>query len=140
MTSLSIAERAVELVRGDAILRKSIAAAMPQSVVMPFARERQKNYLMIAVFVTDESLNRDALAFICRRIIEVLKSAKVLRDLEGLEIVPCVVLNGRTERILRLSILSHALDQAEHLESTDIVLPNPREDITCILYKKGLEI
>jgi len=113
-------------------------SAPPQAVLMPFAQERTKRYLAVVVFIIDQAMSLDVLASICSRVIEVLKSNNVIDALGGLEVMPCIVREGKTKRVLRLSVLNHALGHAEGLSPSDLKKDCPDDGITCHIYEKGL--
>lgn len=125
----------MDLLKDDPFLSPIIGVAAPQGILMPFAGQEQKTYVMVGVFITEQNFNRDTLAAVCRRIVELLRPCKMLADLDGLEIMPSLVTSGRTERIFRLSILSSALPMAEQFAPADIERRKPADGITCILYK-----
>ena len=136
MNSSDKVRRILDLVENDPDLIELIGIAPPQAVLMPFARERQKTYVVVVVFIGRQSLNRDILASICRRIVQILRASGLLDDLDGLEIMPSLAADGRTERLFRLSILSGAFAAAEKFAPSDIDKWEPAEGINSKLYKK----
>jgi hypothetical protein len=130
-------ERITSLVKEDPTLSVFLDA-LPQAVIMPFAKDEAKHFLTIVLFIIEQALNREVLAALCCRVVEVLNAGNVISDLEGLEIMPCIVNQGKTRRILRLSILSHAIGRAERLSSADLSLAQPAQGITCHLYEKNI--
>lgn len=108
----------VDCLKGDALLRGLINAAPPQAIVMPFAKDHAKSYLFVAVFFDNENLRKDCVFAACKRIVALLRG-QYLAALDGLEIFVSVVADGRTERVLRLSVLEESLDAFEKLSELD---------------------
>lgn len=127
----------LNLIKEDRYLHSLVGAATPQAILMPFAHERGRLYVTIGLFFFEEHLTRDTLISVCKYVVTILKKNNLLSGLDGLEIMPCLVKNEKTERVFRLSILSHALDRVEGLAVEDIDRQEPFEGITCILYKKN---
>ena len=125
----------VDRLKDDPFLGPIIGRASPQGILMPFARERRKSYVVVGVFIAEHSFNRDTVAGICRRIIELLQSSALLSGLDGLEIIPSLIADGRCGRILRLSVLLSALPRAGQLTAADLEQREVAEGMTCILYK-----
>jgi len=128
----------IKLLETDRFLSNYISIAPPQAILMPFAQEHHKTYLMIALFLCEQHCNRSILVSICKRVLELLKIEGLLNGLDGVEIMPCIVKEEKTVRVFRLSILSEALKRAESLDEQDILQAEPSEGITCILYQKDL--
>jgi hypothetical protein len=125
----------VNCLKGDALLRGLINAATPQAIVMPFAKDHAKSYLFVAVFFDNENLRKDGVFAACKRIVALLRG-QYLAALDGLEIFVSVVADGRTERVLRLSVLEESLDAFEKLSELDFNTPLPAPGITNLLYKQ----
>lgn len=115
-------------------------AAPPQATLMPFAKDKTKRYLVVVLFLIEQALNLETLAFICARVVQLLDERELLTQLGGIEIMPCVVRENATTRVLRLSVLSHALEKAKNLSSEEIRTAKPAEGITSYLYLKDIRL
>ncbi len=127
----------INLLKDDEYLFNLVGEAAPQVIFMPFANDANKNYIMVGLFLNDGNLRRDILVSVCKYVVALFLKNHILDGFDGVEIMPCLVKDGRTERILRLSILSHALHDAEHLKAEDIGRVEPVAGMTCILYKNN---
>lgn len=98
---------------------------------MPFANEHNKHYLCLTLPVSEEAVSPEVLAPMCSRIVSVLALSGVLENLEGLELF----LGAKKIRLLRLSVLSSAIERAKHLTPEDLKGGTPFEGSTCIVYQ-----
>jgi hypothetical protein len=125
----------INCLQRDALLCGLINAAPPQAIVMPFARDRARSYLFVAVFFGDINLGKDGVLIACKRIVALLRD-EYLGTLDGVEILVSVVSDGRTERVLRLSALKESLDAFENMVGVDLNTPAPATGITSLMYKQ----
>lgn len=137
MTDSPTLERAIACIEADTSL-KVFFEAPPQVVLMPFARETHRSYLTVVVFLIDQALNLETVAFVCTRIIELLDEGDLLQNQGGVEVMPCINRDGAVQRVVRVSVLSKSLEKAKTLRSGDLRLPKPAEGITSHLYLKGI--
>ena len=122
----------------DPVLEEIICTALPQAILMPFAHEREKCYVTIALFFTAEIIRKNPLVDVCKHVLKILRLNQLTIGLDGVEILACLVKDGKTERLFRLSVLSHALRIAEELEAKDIEHEEPVDGITCLFYKANI--
>jgi hypothetical protein len=111
----------------------------PQAILMPFGQGRKRHYLAIIVFLIDQAVNLDTLTVICSRAVKLLRSKGVLDSLDGVELLPCRLVEGNTKRILRLSILAKALKRSEEISVDDLKNSSPAEGVTSYIYEKTLK-
>jgi len=102
---------------------------------MPFARDHARSYLFVAVFFGDKNLGKEAVLITCKRIVALL-GHEYLATLDGVEILVSVVTAGRTERVLRLSVLKESLDAFESMGGVELNTPAPATGITSLMYKQ----
>ncbi|GLQ97308.1 hypothetical protein [Dyella mobilis] len=125
----------VDCLQGDALLSGLINVAPPKTIVMPFAKDRSKHYLIVAVFFRDENLRKQVVLTACRRIVTLLRR-KYLAAIDGVEILISVVSAQRTERVLRLSILKESLDIFESMDHLDLSIRVPAAGMTSLMYRQ----
>ncbi len=107
---------------------------------MPFAKDKTKRFLVVVLFLIEQALNFETLTFICTRVIQLLDEQEVLSNLGGIEIMPCVVRENVTKRVLRLSVLSHAVEKAKDLSTEEIKIAKPADGITSYFYLKDIKL
>lgn len=125
----------VSCLQSDALLSGLIAAAPPQAIVMPFAKDRARSYLFVAVFFGNENLRAEGVTTACKRIVALLQR-KHLAPLDGVEILVSVVTGNSTERVLRLSVLKESLDVIENMDGLELNIRFPAPGITILVYKQ----
>lgn len=91
--------------------------------------------MSVAVFSDNENLGRERVLVACKRIVALLRS-QYLAALDGVEILVSVVTAGRTERMLRLSVLKESLDAFEKMGGLELNTPTPAPGITSLMYKQ----
>jgi hypothetical protein len=125
----------VDCLKSDALLCGLINAAPPQAIVMPFAHDHARRYLFVAVFYDNEKLGKDSILEACKRIVALLRG-RHLAELDGVEILVSLVTEGRTERVLRLSVLKDSLDALEKMGGLALNTRAPASGITSLMYKQ----
>ncbi len=125
----------VDCLKGDALLCGLINAALPQAIVMPFAHDHARSYLFVAVFFCNQKLGKDTVLAACKRIVALLRG-QYLVALDGVEVLVSVVTDGRTERVLRLSVLKESLDAFEKMGRLELNTRAPASGITSLTYKQ----
>jgi len=125
----------VDCLQGDARLCGLFNAAPPQAIVMPFAHDHARSYLFVAVFSDNENLGKESVLAACKRIVALLRD-QYLAALDGVEILVSVVTAGRTERILRLSVLKESLDAFERMGGLELSTRASAPGITSLMYKQ----
>lgn len=136
MTEHDIAGAAVERLQSHAPLGIFLSD-VPQAVVMPFAKNHTRKYLTVVLFVIEQAVNFETLAFICSTVVRLMRDFEGA-ELAGIEVMPCVVRDGSTQRVLRLSILPEALEKASGLSPVDLREAIPFVGATCQLYLKDI--
>jgi hypothetical protein len=129
--------RILKIVAEDPVMRTFWTSA-PQGIVVPFANDKLRLFVHVNLFLGRQSLRLDVLASICNRVVEIWIATDATREYDGLEIMPCVLDGGRAHRVLRLSILSRALESARALSATDLTQTQPADGISSHLYDKSL--
>ena len=134
-----VPHRATESLANDESLRPHFDGPPPSALLNPPSETNiTKPYLMVSPDLKEAAVEIGNISFICGRITAVLLHNSLLTGLSGLEILPRVVRNGRAVRILRLSILSHALIRAQSLTPQDLVRAVPFDGCTSIIYEKSI--
>lgn len=139
MTDSSPVDQAISCVESASDVRLYFAAP-PQATLMPFAKDKTKRFLVVVLFLIEQALNFETLTFICTRVIQLLDEQEVLSNLGGIEIMPCVVRENVTKRVLRLSVLSHAVEKAKDLSTEEIKIAKPADGITSYFYLKDIKL
>jgi hypothetical protein len=112
--------------------------AEPQAVIMPFARDKEKRFICIVLFIYQQACNSETLASLCRRVVSLLTPSSLLDGLDGIEILFQTVVAEDTKRVLRFSVLAGALDSAKAVSADDLSRSFPRRGISCIVYEPSL--
>ena len=129
-------QRLIELV----LTHPSVASqlhAPPQSVVMPFAKEHNRKYLMVSLLLCDTP-TLEELARLSRTVVSIASDNGLLSNIHGFEVVFGFIKSGKPQRALRLSALSSALPYMENVTATELQAPQPHEGMTSILYVSDL--
>lgn len=110
----------------------------PMAVVMPVFRDHSKVYLTITAVLIDEASTLRVVTSFCQRTVGILESKGLLDGLEGVEIIPGGVLDGRVRRILRLSVLRQDIGLVKELTEANLRSSNLPGGMTCLLYEKEI--
>ena len=111
--------------------------AAPQSVLMPFATEHDKQYLMVSLLLRDTP-TLEALAHLSCAVVGVASDNGLLSGLHGFEVMFGFISSGKAQRALRLSALSSAIPQMAEITAAELQVPQPHEGMSSILYASNL--
>jgi phage portal protein BeeE len=137
MDSVTIEQAARRLLTDDTQLMAELKASPPVAMVTPL-NDKNGRYLMVSPDLIESAVEIRKIAAICRRTISILVGSGTLTGLSGIEILPRVVRNGRAVRLLRLSVLSSALNRSKEITSQDIIRSVPFDGCTSIIYEKSI--
>jgi hypothetical protein len=112
--------------------------AEPQAIIMPFARDKEKRFICIVLFIYQQACNSETLASLCRHIVTLLTDSSLLHGLDGMEILFQTVVAEETKRILRFSVLASALDSAKTISANELRRSSPKKGISSIVYEPSL--
>jgi len=113
-------------------------AAPSQAVIVPVANDHDRYFFACVIFVIEQAVDLEVLCAICSKTVQTLRANDCLLGLAGVQIMPCVVRDSKTQRILRLGIADEDLSQAEQLTEQDLARPHLFRASTCHLYLIGL--
>jgi hypothetical protein len=136
MAPLHLERRLIELVLAHPSVAPHLHAP-PESVVMPFAQERDRRYLMVSLLLR-EVPTLEVLALLSRVVVSAASESGLLSNVQGFEILFGFMRSGKPQRALRLSSLSSAIPQMERITAIELQAPHPHEGMTSIRYASEL--
>jgi hypothetical protein len=133
MNNMQLKAEVIKILKADARLA-DMWARDPSAMYIPYKGNRDNFFVLVSLSLRDGTKSLDDLAYASLSTVRLLFIAGILGGAPAVEVVPYIVHEESTTRVLRLSVEQASLEGALRIEAKDLLKYQPIEGVRCEWY------